>query len=103
VSIFHTSCGFFCVDFIVGEICIVHCVPYNLFIFSMKRNHYTVEFKSKEEGMSNLAAQWHHRNEKTNIRWWKKQKEQLYTARRMMFCGRTMIKKCLMMTWSPTA
>jgi hypothetical protein len=34
----------FCIDFIVGEIC-VHCIPYNLVIFNVKRNHYTAEFK----------------------------------------------------------
>jgi hypothetical protein len=34
----------FCIA-LVGEICIV---PYNLFIFSMKWNHYTAEFRKKK-------------------------------------------------------
>jgi hypothetical protein len=44
------------------------------------------------EEMSNLAMQWRYGMNKTNVRWWKKQKEQLYIAQRMTHCGRTMIK-----------
>jgi hypothetical protein len=39
----------FCVDFIIGEICVAHCVPYNLFTFNMKQNYCTVEFKKKKK------------------------------------------------------
>jgi hypothetical protein len=44
-----------CVDFIVGKVCILHCVPYNLLTFSMKQNHHTAEFKKKKKTL-NLAA-----------------------------------------------
>jgi hypothetical protein len=50
------------------------------------------------EEMSNLAVQRHYGMNKTNVRWWKKQKEQLYMARRMTHCGRTMIKNSQIMT-----
>jgi hypothetical protein len=58
----------------------------------MKLNHCTVEFKKKEEEKSNLAVQQHYGVE-TNIRWLKKQKEQLYTVQKLMLRGRTLLKK----------
>jgi hypothetical protein len=50
------------------------------------------------EDTLNLAVQWCYRIDKTNIRWWKKQKGRLYTAWRMLLCGRTVKKDCHMMT-----
>jgi hypothetical protein len=35
----------------ICEICVVLCVPYNLFIFNMKQNHYTEELKKKHQIM----------------------------------------------------
>jgi hypothetical protein len=72
----------FCIA-LVGEICIV---PYNLFI-----NQYEVKSLYcgvQEEETQNHSAQQHYMISDTNIRWWKKQKEQLNTARTMMFVGK---------------
>jgi hypothetical protein len=54
--------------------------------------------KKKKEETSNFAVQQCYGIDDTNVRWWKKQKEQLYMAQRVMLCGRTMIRDCQMMT-----
>jgi hypothetical protein len=68
----------------------------------MKLDHYTVEFKKKliafAEGTSNLAVRWCYGIDETNLRRWKKEKEQLYTAWRMMLFGRTVIVNYQLMT-----
>jgi hypothetical protein len=85
----------FCVDFIVGKICIVCCVPYNLFIFNMKQNHLlqsllqvcglTLHGKAScGTSLSTLLR---------SVRFWTH-----CMAHRMMLCGRTVIKNYQMMT-----
>jgi hypothetical protein len=60
----------------------------------MKSLYSTVQ----EEETSNHAAQRHYGTNGTNIRQWKKQKEQLNMAWTMMLCVKTVIKNCQMMT-----